>query len=305
MRRIDLVMEGGGARGIAHVGALEALAERDIWPARVMGTSVGAIVAALVAAGYTAREIRDIVLETDFRSFLDRGRNLFGWPIFGGGGMYRGNVFLKWMFTHILAKRNHNGTLNDLQIPLTVIAADITHRSILVLNSYTVGHLLSAALAVRMSMSVPIVYDPVVWRGAGHYGNRGRVRVVDGGIVSNYPIHLYLQQNPYFAHTPEDIGRPTLGFLLDEGSWSDSGWNRFASRVQLLSDAVASVLTAVSNRDSENVRRYADQTIKIDVQDTGIFDFGLSRAEKEDLFVKGHKAVASYLDSSQWAAVNS
>ena len=71
---VDLVFEGGGLKGIALVGAYSVLEERGYRPQNIAGTSAGAIVAALLAAGYTAAELRQIIMECDLNSFKDRAR---------------------------------------------------------------------------------------------------------------------------------------------------------------------------------------------------------------------------------------
>src|SRR3954453_13731963 len=68
---VDLVFEGGGVKGIAMVGALSVLEEHGYKPQNVAGTSAGAIVATLLAAGYTAAELRDLISNQDFSEFMD------------------------------------------------------------------------------------------------------------------------------------------------------------------------------------------------------------------------------------------
>lgn len=70
---MDLVCEGGGVRGIALVGALEVLEEAGYVTQNRAGTSAGAIVTTLHAAGYSATELRDIIGETSFTQFVDAG----------------------------------------------------------------------------------------------------------------------------------------------------------------------------------------------------------------------------------------
>src|SRR3712207_624013 len=70
-KRVDLVFEGGGVKGIGLVGALSILEEQGFEPQNVAGTSAGAIVATLLAAGYTAAELHEIMLDLDFRQFMD------------------------------------------------------------------------------------------------------------------------------------------------------------------------------------------------------------------------------------------
>src|SRR5690242_7339609 len=71
-RRVDLVFKGGGIKGIALVGALAALEEHGFRPGRCVGTSAGAILTSLVAAGYSASELRDIFLSFDFARLRDK-----------------------------------------------------------------------------------------------------------------------------------------------------------------------------------------------------------------------------------------
>lgn len=70
--KIDGVFEGGGVRGIAHVGAICALNERGYSFERVAGTSAGAIIAALLAAGYSCTELKDIISTLDYYQFTKK-----------------------------------------------------------------------------------------------------------------------------------------------------------------------------------------------------------------------------------------
>src|SRR5271166_4481533 len=168
----DLVFEGGGVRGIALVGALEVLEQHGYYPKNMAGTSAGAIVATLYAAGYTAPEIRLIIESEDFKSFMDAT-----WedhiPLVGNPlsvilelGMHRGEVFRHAMDQWLRAKGVT--TFKDLVHPefqdhsdpryrykVQIIASDITHHTLLVLprDAHKLGvdpDDLNVALAVRM-----------------------------------------------------------------------------------------------------------------------------------------------------------
>lgn len=108
--KIDGVFEGGGVRGIAHVGAICALAEKGYEWERVAGTSAGAIIAALLAAGYSCSELKTIVTDIDYekftkKTFLDRipfiGKGLSAWSTLG---IYS-NVFLEEWLEDLLRKK--------------------------------------------------------------------------------------------------------------------------------------------------------------------------------------------------------
>ena len=110
----NLVFEGGGVKGIAYVGAMKVLEEKNILPKiqRVGGTSAGAINAALVALGFTNAEQRDILWKLDFKNFLDdswgvfrdteRLINKFGW--------YKGDFFHQWISPAAITAHRNQGS---------------------------------------------------------------------------------------------------------------------------------------------------------------------------------------------------
>jgi NTE family protein len=224
--RADLVFEGGGVKGIALAGAYRELADRGYAPQCVAGTSAGAITAAFVAVGYSGAELEDIVLRQmhfpDFedRTFLDHfGRAGQALEFLLRRGMHSGDYFLKWMRTHLRAQgktkfgdlRTADGSDGNRAYRLQVIASDLTTRSMLVLPR-DAGQLgiddpdeLEIAEAVRMSMSIPIFFEPVVFR--NQRSGQDHV-IVDGGLLSNYPIWLF--DTP--GDTPPQF--PTFGMML-------------------------------------------------------------------------------------------
>ncbi len=115
----NLVFEGGGMKGIAYVGALQVLEEKNILPqiVRVGGTSAGAITAVMVGLNYTPAEIWDAVSSMDFGKFMDddfglvrdlnRLVNEFGW--------YKGNAFRKWI-GEVIAQKTGNSEATFLQV---------------------------------------------------------------------------------------------------------------------------------------------------------------------------------------------
>ena len=222
--RADLVFEGGGVKGIGLAGAYWELCERGYEPQCVAGTSAGAITAALVAVGYSGDELKEIVLnEMQFPKFEDPNF----WDHFGVAGdiveflktrgMHSGDYFYDWMREKLKAKDKL--TFGDLLVPnplnekrqykLQVIASDLSAHSMLVLprDAAQLGiedpNELEIADAVRMSMSIPVFFEPVVRKDA-----HGRAHtIVDGGLLSNYPVWLFDSETgkPRF---------PTFGMLL-------------------------------------------------------------------------------------------
>jgi NTE family protein len=223
----DLVFEGGGVKGIGLAGALATLEERGYEPQNVAGTSAGAITAALLAAGYSAAELREIIMTLDYRQFQDRGwedkvplieRSL---SMLLDLGMYEGDRFLEWIRERLEAKGVR--TFADLIHPdyaddprfrskLQVIASDVTTHQLLILprDASKLGiepDDLDVALAVRMSMSIPVFFEPVRFENP----ETGQIHViVDGGMLSNYPVWVFDAEH---GEPPE---WPTFGMLLVE-----------------------------------------------------------------------------------------
>ena len=220
---VDLVFEGGGVWGVALVGALCTLEERGYIPQNIAGTSAGAIAASLVAAGYTGKEIHAIMMEQHFSAFADSTWAslvpLVGMPlsILLELGLHKGDVVLQLMRKYLAAKGVH--TFRDLIDPryadqpkyrykLQVIASDITTQQMLVLpqDAHVLGIApddLEVALAVRMSMSIPIFFEPVKFHNAR---TKETHLITDGSMLSNFPIWLFDEDG-----TPE---WPTFGLKL-------------------------------------------------------------------------------------------
>lgn len=222
-KRVDLVFEGGGVKGIGLAGAFGYLDEQGFLPQRVAGTSAGAITAALVAAGYSGAELRSLVLEEmKFRSFEDGGH----WPVnqalqlAAHKGLHPGKYFESWMRERLEQKgittfgqlRQQDADTGTVQYRLQVIASDITQQRMLVLPQDAQEHLgqdpdeLEIAAAVRMSMSIPIFFDPVIQHDPRNPHDERLI--VDGGLLSNFPVWLF------DVPDGQEPRWPTFGLLL-------------------------------------------------------------------------------------------
>ncbi|GIZ12030.1 patatin-like phospholipase family protein [Pseudomonas sp. NCCP-436] len=198
--RIGLVLSGGAARGLAHIGVLKALEEQGIRIDAIAGTSMGAIVGGLYAAGYSVAELERLALELDWqqalsdsppredipfrrkqddRDFLVKQKLSFrddgslGLPL----GVIQGQnleLLLEGLLVHRSATRN----FDLLPIPYRAVATDVVTGEQVVMSS---GHL---PQAMRASMSIPAVFAPVEVDGR---------LLVDGGMVNNVPIDVARQ----------------------------------------------------------------------------------------------------------------
>lgn len=323
-RPVDLVCEGGGVRGIALVGAFAALEGAGYRPHNVAGTSAGAIVATLIAAGYRASELRAIIAALDFRRFC-RPTPADRLPLVGKGlsvllqqGVYEGDFVVRWL-RDLLAPRGirtfgdlvGNPAAQDLRYRyrLQVVASDVTMHRLLVLprdaaSLGVVPDALDVALAVRMSMSIPLFFTPVRLRNAA----TGREHlIVDGGLLSNFPIWLF--------DVPDEPRWPTFGLrLVAPGEASSDlpaaapppsapppwhvGEGMEAGRY--LRGLVETMLEAHDRRYIED-EGYS-RTIAIPTLGVRTTDFGLSPAQAQALYEAGHAAARRFLDAWDFAA---
>jgi Patatin-like phospholipase len=176
---VNGVFEGGGVKGIGLVGALTEVENAGFRFRAVAGTSAGSIVAALYAAGYSSGELKLVLEETEFSDLLDPA-----WPqfvhFFNHFGVYKGEKIYKWIYS--LLERKGIVTFNDLKgMDLKIVASDLTNKQILVFDIDR-NPTMKVAEAVRMSIGIPLFFD------AYHLGEK---LVVDGGLLSNYPVGIF------------------------------------------------------------------------------------------------------------------
>lgn len=301
--KADAVFEGGGVKGIGFVGSISVAEERGFTWQNVAGTSAGAIVAALIAAGYTGKELKEILETLDYTKFKDRG-GIDKIPMAGPvasllfeKGIYEGTFFQDWI-GGLLRDKNVT-TFGDLEIPgetddkyrfkLRVIASDLTEGRILVLPQDIADYGirpqdLNVALAARMSMSIPFFYEPVKLQnlktGQTNY-------IVDGGLLSNFPVWLFDSE----GSLPE---WPTFGFKLVE---PEEGMPRHISGpISMLTALFGTMMEAHDARyikDQDFVRTIAIPTLGIKST-----QFDLSHEKSEALYQSGRNAAEKFF--SRW-----
>jgi NTE family protein len=157
---IGLVLSGGGARGFAHLGVLQALNEAGIFPDIISGTSAGALAGVLYCDGNSPREILKIMKKI---SRLDYMR-----PTLPRDGLLQISGITKLLETNLRAKK-----FEDLKIPLIVTATDLNHGKAVCFSN---GDLITTIIA---SSSIPVLFKPVIIN---------KIYYVDGGVLDNLPI---------------------------------------------------------------------------------------------------------------------
>jgi len=195
--RTGLVLSGGAARGLAHIGVLKALEEQGVQIDAIAGTSMGAVIGGLYAAGYSVDELEKLALELDWqqvlsddppredipfrrkqddRDFLVKRKLSFrddgslGLPL----GVIQGQN-LALLLERLLVHASDIRDFDRLPIPFRAVATDIANDKKVIFRS---GHL---PQAIRASMSIPAVFAPVEIDGR---------LLVDGGMVDNVPMDV-------------------------------------------------------------------------------------------------------------------
>ena len=314
-RSADLVLEGGGVKGIALVGALEVLEEHGYTYRRVAGSSAGAIVGSLVAAGIPAKRLATILREIDYRRFRDGGP--FSNTLLGRAGalalrsgIYHGNHLPDWLDEQL---REHagpgwTGVFADLPYvdpdPERVIADSRRFRLVVTGSDLTNGRLRyfpwdfpaygrdpgaeRIVDSVRVSMSIPFFYRPVRWRETdGHV-----TWLVDGGMLSNYPIQVF--------DAPAGVAPrwPTIGIKLSGRPQAGLGITNTIKGPLGMGFAMLRTMMGFYDRLHIDASDAIDRTIFVDTGKVRTTDFDLSTEDREMLYQNGRKAAIEFLEGS-------
>ncbi len=198
-QKVGLVLSGGGAKGLAHIGVLKALEENEIPIDYIVGTSMGGIVAGCYAAGMSPGQIEEIALSDEFLrwvsgkmeagfnyyynksddhpSFLKLNISLDSTLNFNLNTSLANDISLNFALAEMMAQSSSisKNNFDSLFIPLRVVAADIFTQTEVVLNKGVLSD------AMRATQTVPLFYDPI--RVDGKY-------LFDGGIYNNFPVDV-------------------------------------------------------------------------------------------------------------------
>jgi len=195
-KKVGVVLSGGGAKGMAHIGVLKVLEKAGIPVDIVTGTSIGSIVGGLYAIGYNAHSLDSMVRAQDWtyvitdkedlrkQSLLDRKKAttyLFttgltiGKRDVNAGGLIKGKNLAELFQKLFVGYTDSLNFTNDLKIPFACVATNIMDNSEIVFHN---GRL---PQAIRASMSIPAAFSPV---------RIGDMVLVDGGLKNNYPVDV-------------------------------------------------------------------------------------------------------------------
>lgn len=311
----DLVLAGGGVKGIAHVGAIRALQAFGYTEhPRVAGTSVGAIVGALVAIGTPVDEIERLILEFPFAELADESllTRLPGGRLVSlrfEQGVYEGDVLGEWLasvlgpltFGDLRAQR---GLSPEDPPPLVILATDVTRGRLVQFPDDYVDYGLVpdeqlVTDAIRASTAIPLYFEPF---------ELGESKLVDGGVLANFAVDVLDRTDA--AGEPLPPRWPTFGVsLLMFDDAQSVGANLMDSVVripgwQLLFGELATYLnsllgTLVVGQDAHVARRWwmANRTIALDTSAAQVVDFEIEAARKRELLESGAASTDAFLET--------
>lgn len=296
--KVNAVFQGGGVKGIGFVGAIYRMEREGVEWAQLAGTSAGAIIASLLAVGYSGAELKKIMTEVNYSKLLCRDA-FQSVPILGKGlgvilerGYHKTDYIEKWLTN--LYKAKGKTKFKDLCVNnksrLKIIASDVTRKKMIMFPDGLVDYGIDPsefeiAKAVGMSICIPIFFSPKVleYRNDSSY-------VVDGGIYSNFPIWVF---------DKEDTDKlPTFGFKFDnDKNKLKSKYNPFVYYMDLFE----SIIDTVDEEYIENKNSIKILTIPaLEVKST---NFNITSSETQKLYLSGYNTANNFLNSMEYKKI--
>jgi NTE family protein len=306
----DLVLEGGGIKGIALVGAIRSLEDHGYRVERVAGASVGAVVGALVAAGVSGAELEELVGTLDYRRVLrPKGPRFLPRPLYVGvriatrGWIYSGDYLREWL-GQILADKGKErfGDLKRHDPPpggrgddyrLMVTATDLTRCELLRLPyDYQTFDLPVDDQLVVDAVCASAAF-PFVFRSTTIRPMRGLPSTaVDGGFLSNFPIDAFDRADGQCPRWP------TFGIKLFPIQRDlDQARRSRRMRPPAVQQLNSLLVTMLVGRDQAYLRQpwVAARSVLVDTSAVGIFDTALAPPERQTLIDAGRRSMDEFL----------
>lgn len=287
-----LVFSGGGVRGIAFGGVVEALDELDLLKQakKIAGVSVGAIAAGLIAVGYSGKDVRNTLSKIDLSQFIDSSyfHTMDLYNLINYYGINSGDQMLEY-YGKLLEDKTGNKNITFKQIYdeygiTLVIVTSCINKEKACYYSYKSKPDLPIRVAVRRSMSVPILFNPVHDKDDIY---------VDGGLMDNFPIWIFDNENlNNGTDSPQCISNSkTIGFKLFNEKVIDN-YNlvstdaKVDSLISYVSQLIESMMIQMERNHINN--EYFKNTIIVDTLGISSFNFNLSDKKRESLIKSGY-----------------
>lgn len=289
---IDGVFSGGGIKGLALIGAYEALEESGFTFKRVAGTSAGSIVAGLIAAGYTSEEIKNSLLHFQFQKLMDSRKTWLPIPkqiakwilLYWRLGLYKGKALEDWLTGMLEAKGVY--TFADLpKDSLKIVASDLSNGRLLVLPDDLVQYgvpidSFPVAKAIRMSCSIPYFFEPVQLKSL-----EGISVIADGGVLSNFPMWIFVKNDMKKK-------RPVLGITLSY-KLTEHPKHTIKNGIQLFGALFETMKEAHDARYIS--RRHEKDIVFIKAENVVSTDFQINEEKKDALIKLGRVSTIEFL----------
>ncbi|GIO20964.1 hypothetical protein J18TS1_40640 [Oceanobacillus oncorhynchi subsp. incaldanensis] len=290
--KIDAVFSGGGVKGFAYVGVLEAWEEKNLQVERAAGTSAGAIIAGLLAAGYHSKDIKELMKTLDVQSLADppllskllpATKWLF---LYFQLGLYKGEKLEAWL-GDALSKRNIY-RFGDLKPGvLKVVVSDLSLGKLVVIPDdlervYGIRpDTFSVAAAIRMSAGFPYFFMPKSIQGK----NKQKSIIVDGGLLSNFPLWI-------FSEAEEKQVRPVIGVKLTDSSTSVEP-RQIRNALNMFPSLFTTMKQAHDNRYIS--KHQADHIIFVPTPEQNSMNFNITEENREKLRRIGKESSEKFL----------
>lgn len=320
--RADLVLSGGGVKGIGLVGAVGALVDAGYAIQRVSGTSAGSLVGAVVAATaqqgeLTSAQVREIALSVPYAKFRDSGPieriPLLGtaWGLLRETGLYRGDFAHDWMRGAL--KDLGVNTFGDLAIDDDQLPPERRYRLVVTVTDLTTGQLVrlpwdyqrlygldpdeqSVADAVRASMAIPFLFQPVTLKDAAGQAST----LVDGGVLSNFPIDSFDRPDGREPRWPT-FGVTVVPYLpAPSAEQLIPALRALRWRAPSLLESLLTTMLVGHDQTYLNHPWVKVRAIQVDSTDVGVLDFDITRAQAEALYDNGYSATTDFLATWDW-----
>jgi NTE family protein len=317
----DVVLEGGGVKGIGLVGALSVLEESGYAFEKVAGTSAGAIVGSLVAAGTPTAELRELMEGLDYLRFKDPGLlDRFGFlgkglSLLLENGVYEGAYLSEWL-GGLLAERGA-ATFGDLRLddPGSSLPEDRRYRLVVMASDISSGRLrrlpwdfrecyglepdgCPVSSSVRASMSIPFFYEPFRLehtRTDDTGSHPAEVLLVDGGMLSNFPVDV-------FDRTDGRAPRwPTFGIKLSARPVNQDAPQDISGPLGLIK-AMVRTMTGFHDQLHLDDEAVLARTIFVDTTGVKATDFDLDLETQQRLYDNGRRAAEKFLETWDFEA---
>lgn len=275
--KYNCIFGGGGVRGMCYIGALKALKELKIEINAIAGSSVGAVFAALLAAGYNEEEIKELFFDFNFNMFRDININIFNTDI----SLSKGEIFLDWLREKIGKKilgdkytEDSKVRFKDIEKDLHILTLDLTTNTPYIFSKENTPNE-EIAFAVRTSACMPGLMKPI---------NLGDSLLVDGDLIKSWA------GRNVFNNLDSSDAR-LLEFRL-EGTKEGADYKHPM-------DYLNSVISTIWYLCTENVYKLNHKNdrydyVVLDAKDVILFDFTIEKEIKEQLADKGYKTTKKY-----------